>query len=110
MVSYIHQVLTSENSIEAQITLLMTDVCPQVTIMEPEECVDRLPEFWRSAGMFLWNSYFGAAFCAELADCPSTSVKQDTITCDVCLADLNDTIDVMIRDIDIIADFMAGPE
>ena len=107
MVEAVHVVLTSEPSLEAQITLLMTDVCPQVTIMTTEECVDRLPEFWRSAGVFLWNSYFGAAFCEELGDCPAM-VRQDSMTCDLCITDMNDTIDTLITDIDIISEYMAG--
>merc|ERR1740128_1375838 len=100
-------VLTSEGGMQAQIDLLMTDVCPQVTIMTPEECVDRLPEFWGSAGIFLWGAYFGPVFCDELESCPSV-VRKDEITCDLCLADMNDTIDTLIEDIDTIADSMAG--
>ena len=109
MTDAIHVILTSESSLEAQVDLLMADVCPQVTIFTPEECEERLPEFWRSAGVFLWNAFFGAPFCAELADCPNM-VRQDSITCDVCLEDLNDTIDYLIENIDYIAGYMAGED
>jgi hypothetical protein len=107
MQAAIFEVLTSESSIQAQIDLLMGDVCPVVTTLTPEECYERFPEFWRSAGIFLWNAYFGAPFCSELAECPSM-VRQDSMTCDLCVTDLNDTIDYMIAEIDFIAEYMAG--
>jgi len=102
-------VLTNDASIERQIDLLVTDVCPQVTIMTPEECVERLPDFWRSAGIFLWNAFFGPEFCSDLGNCPGRILaRQDEMTCDLCVVDMNDTIDTLIEDIDSIADFMAG--
>ena len=105
------EVLTNSESIQRQIDLLVADVCPQVTIMTPEECVERLPDFWRSAGMFLWNAFFGPAFCPDLANCPTMDMaSKEEMTCELCLADMNNTIDTLIEDIDTIADFMAGDD
>ena len=98
MVAAILDILTYKQSVESQIDHLLTAVCPQVAMMTQEECVDRMPDFWRSAGVQLWNYYFGSAFCQELAECPSKGQK-GSMTCDFCVLNLIDTIDTLTDDI-----------
>ena len=107
MVAAILNILTSEESVESQIDHLLSDVCPQVAMMTQEECVERMPDFWRSAGVQLWNYYFGSAFCQELAECPSKG-QRGSMTCDFCVLNLIDTIDTLTDDIYMITDYMAG--
>ena len=59
--------LTSEESIAAQIEILLADVCPQVD--NTEECVAELPNFWTEIAMLLWPGYYNPEedfMCADL--------------------------------------------
>ena len=59
--------LTSEESMQKQVDILLADVCPQVE--NSEECVEALPDFWMQVAMVMWPGYYNADaewMCAPL--------------------------------------------
>merc|ERR1719443_2795142 len=48
--------LTSEESMQKQVDILLADVCPQVE--NSEECVEGLPDFWMQVAMVMWPGYY----------------------------------------------------
>merc|ERR1712212_1471273 len=60
VVSTLGVYLTSDESISAQVDILLSEVCPTAT--NPEECVEGLPAFWTRVAMVLWEG--GEWMCA----------------------------------------------
>merc|ERR1712179_419527 len=56
VVSTLGVYLTSDESISAQVDILLSEVCP--TAPNPEECVEGLPAFWTRVAMVLWEGYY----------------------------------------------------
>ena len=48
--------LTTEDSVNRQVEILVTGVCPQLD--DADTCVANLPEFWGQIASVLWPGYF----------------------------------------------------
>merc|ERR1712168_1444234 len=91
IVNAIRDHLTSEESMNGQIELLLAEVCPGTE--DPDNCVARLPEFWMAIGAMLWPGYYEPTaewMCGNEETCPSSPAKLRLslrdFTCDQCLA------------------------
>lgn len=59
IVDTIANYLSGQDSIDRQVEILLAEVCPQSE--NPDECVEKLPEFWGRVAMVLWPGYFAPA-------------------------------------------------
>ena len=50
--------LTSVESMDNQVDILLAEVCPQT--QSPDDCVEKLPDFWIKIAMQLWAGYYNA--------------------------------------------------
>merc|ERR1739838_133814 len=93
--------LTSEQSIQDQVNLLLAEVCPVAE--DVDQCVEQLPEFWTKIAMTLWPLYYNPDedfMCGVWTICgPSTR----TVTCKQCLSGVRATMDQLLSE-----DFVSG--
>merc|ERR1739838_1301516 len=86
--------LTSEQSIQDQVNLLLAEVCPVAE--DVDQCVEQLPEFWTKIAMTLWPGYYNPDedfMCGVWTICgPSTR----TVTCKQCLSGIQATFDQLL--------------
>ena len=62
--------LSSEDSINRQIEVLIAEVC--IIDPVPEDCIEQLPAFWPPVAMVLWPGYFNPEetwMCAQEGLC-----------------------------------------
>ena len=59
VVNAISAQLTSQESIDRQVEVLLAEVCPMDE--HPEDCVEGLPAFWNKIAMVLWPGYWDAS-------------------------------------------------
>merc|ERR1712071_436960 len=50
--------LSSQESIDKQVEILIAEVCPSV--VNAEECLEGLPAFWTKIAMVMWPGYYTA--------------------------------------------------
>ena len=67
--------LTSQESVNNQVDLLLAEVCPQA--QSPDDCVEKLPAFWGRVAMVMWSGYYNPEaewMCAteEICGAPGT--------------------------------------
>jgi hypothetical protein len=67
--------LTSQESVNNQVDLLLAEVCPQA--QSPDDCVEKLPAFWGRVAMVMWPGYYNPEaewMCAteEICGAPGT--------------------------------------
>ena len=48
--------LTSQDSVEEQVRILLADVCPQTE--HPDDCLEKLPDFWGRLAAVMWPGYY----------------------------------------------------
>merc|ERR1712115_759096 len=84
--------LTSEESMQKQVDILLADVCPQVE--NPEECVEGLPDFWMQVAMVMWPGYYNAD--AEWMCAPLCKVRE--ITCEECFEGLQKGVEQLLQE------------
>ena len=74
VVNSIAAYLTSGESLNKQVDILLAEVCPLSE--NPEECVEELPDFWIGVALMLWPGYYTADadwMCAPL--CAAKAVR-----------------------------------
>ena len=62
--------LSSQDSIDRQVEVLVAEVCPQAD--DVDMCIERLPAFWNTIAMVLWPGYFNPEetfMCAQEGLC-----------------------------------------
>merc|ERR1711936_664574 len=74
--------LSSEESIDNQVAILLAEVCPQAE--NPDECIEQLPAFWAKVAGVLWPGYYqpdAEWMCAQEGLC-GAGVRE--INCEEC--------------------------
>ena len=56
VVNTLAQHMTSAESIQRQVDILVSEVCP--TASDADQCVEELPAFWTRVALTLWPRYY----------------------------------------------------
>merc|ERR1719402_303413 len=90
VVSVISARMSSEESINQQIDMLVAGLCPESD--DPAGCEAGLPDFWRAIAAILWPGYWDPA--AEWMCGPTCAAPEDTtMTCEDCTNGIQGAID-----------------
>merc|ERR1712226_1258642 len=83
VVNVIQARLTSEESVNEQIAMLVAGLCPMDE--DPAFCEENLPDFWRSIAALLWPGYWNPE--AEWMCAPECAAPEDgAMDCEACTA------------------------
>merc|ERR1712055_1161851 len=88
--------LSSEESIDNQVAILLAEVCPQAE--NPDECLEQLPAFWAKVAGVLWPGYYQADaewMCAQEGLC-GAGVRE--INCEECFQGIQASVDQMLSE------------
>merc|ERR1711970_1603785 len=88
--------LTSEESIDNQVAILLAEVCPQAE--NPDECLEQLPAFWAKVAGVLWPGYYrpdAEWMCAQEGLC-GAAVRD--INCEECFQGIQASIDQLLSE------------
>merc|ERR1739838_27023 len=96
VVNAISAQLTSQESIDKQVEVLLAEVCPMDE--HPEDCVEGLPAFWNKIAMVLWPGYWDAS-----AEWMCGGMGTRAMTCDECTEGIMAGGDQLLS-----AEFVAG--
>merc|ERR1711982_83283 len=99
--------LTSDDSLEMQVRILLSEVCPQSE--NPDECVEKLPDFWGRVAAVLWPGYYDPTadwMCGPI--CTEQSPRD--VTCEECTSGIQASIDQLVSEefVSGIVDALAG--
>merc|ERR1739838_59108 len=95
--------LTSEESVQDQVNLLLAEVCPVAE--DVDQCVEQLPEFWTKIAMTLWPLYYNPdqdfmcgvwTICETSTTTSTTGPSTRTVTCEQCLSGMQATFDQLV--------------
>merc|ERR1719369_937132 len=92
VVHTISEMLSSEESLHNQIEILLAQVCPGSH--NPEECVEKLPEFWTQMGRVMWPGYWNPDaqwMCGDM-----TGLRE--MTCDECVRGIQGAIELLLSE------------
>ena len=95
--------LSSPANIEAEIVLLLSEVCPQHE--DPAYCTEKLPGIWTELGPLVWRTHFGH-ICDDREDCavpPAQPGRSSVPSCEDCLGRVNGAADALAWEETIIA-------
>jgi len=109
VVSTIAARLSSEESIAAQLAILVGGLCPGAE--NPAECEAALPRYWPGIAAILWPGYWDPTadwMCADICAAPEDTV----MTCDSCKMGIQSAIDQLLEvaTLDAIVDILANGE
>merc|ERR1712121_7004 len=94
-------------SVEMQVRILLSEVCPQSE--NPDECVEKLPDFWGRVAAVLWPGYYDPTadwMCGSI--CTEKSPRE--VSCEECTSGIQGSIDQLISEpfISGIVDALSG--
>merc|ERR1712168_170949 len=87
--------LTSSDSVEEQVRILLAEVCPQSE--NPDDCVEKLPDFWGRLAAVLWPGYYDPSadwMCGPI--CMEQSLRE--VTCEECTSGIQASIDQLVSE------------
>merc|ERR1719347_1398601 len=85
--------LTSDDSVEMQVRILLSEVCPQSE--NPDECVEKLPDFWGRVAAVLWPGYYDPTadwMCGSI--CTEQSPRD--VSCEECTSGIQGTMILLL--------------
>merc|ERR1712215_201478 len=88
--------LSSEESIDNQVAILLAEVCPQAE--NPDECLEQLPAFWAKVAGVLWPGYYqpdAEWMCAQEGLCGPAARD---INCEECFQGIQGSIDQLLSE------------
>merc|ERR1719341_183419 len=97
VVTTLSSYLTSQESINRQVEILLAEVC--IIDPVPEDCLEQLPGFWPKVAMVLWPGYFNPDtewMCASEDMCGTTDTRG--MTCEECLGGIKSAVDQLLSD------------
>merc|ERR1712226_90924 len=93
VVNVIQARLTSEESVNEQIAMLVAGLCPMDE--DPAFCEENLPDFWRSIAALLWPGYWNPE--AEWMCGPTCAAPEDTsMDCEACTTGIQGAMDQLL--------------
>lgn len=88
--------LTSSSSLEDQISLLVSAMCPNHTDPDPASCRTTLPIFWTNIGIKIWAGFW-PYICLDKSCSSSSEVSHSVseLSCKACVARVNGHLELL---------------